>query len=390
MNARRRQCPARAGRPDGVHRHEPVRKVELIPDPAVGVGGDVDVALPGLAGVVVDVDVDALARLPARARQGDEAARRIVVLVARDRRRGSGAVVVVAAVVVAAVVVSSVVVGAVVDAPVVSAGEVVVVSVEELVVVEPVKASTAEKGFPSASAPDDMTPRTSSDTVAATTFAYLFDLFVRSSTVLPLSSPQFVSTLLVFRPLAAISDPSRLSRAEATTRQRQPPGCLTRLVASPLPQLTTHSAVVTMLIRSRIVARKDSSPLTQAGGIRLALRVARPQSYPFGGSALRRSGYGRADEPCEGVAMKLRVQPSAARERLVAEIHALGARAFVEGDTLELSYPGGQFASPDARAHGAPILRPRVGRGGSERQRRSPRLSRYASCRSGLLISPLI
>ena len=43
--------------------------------------------------------------------------------------------------------------------------------------------------------------------------------------------------------------------------------------------------------------------------------------------------------------MKLRVQPSAARERLVAEIHALGARAFVDGDTLELSYPASDFAS---------------------------------------------
>lgn len=43
--------------------------------------------------------------------------------------------------------------------------------------------------------------------------------------------------------------------------------------------------------------------------------------------------------------MKLRVRPSAARERLAAEIEALGARAFVEGDTLELSYPEGELAS---------------------------------------------
>ncbi len=45
--------------------------------------------------------------------------------------------------------------------------------------------------------------------------------------------------------------------------------------------------------------------------------------------------------------MKLRVQPVAARERLAADVQALGARAFVDGDTLELSFPGGQFASRD-------------------------------------------
>ncbi len=45
--------------------------------------------------------------------------------------------------------------------------------------------------------------------------------------------------------------------------------------------------------------------------------------------------------------MKLRVQPAAARERLAAEIHGLGARAIVEGDILELSFPGGEFASRD-------------------------------------------
>ncbi len=43
--------------------------------------------------------------------------------------------------------------------------------------------------------------------------------------------------------------------------------------------------------------------------------------------------------------MKLRVQPVAARERLAAEIQALGVRAFVTGDTLELSYPGADFVS---------------------------------------------
>lgn len=45
--------------------------------------------------------------------------------------------------------------------------------------------------------------------------------------------------------------------------------------------------------------------------------------------------------------MRLRVQPLDARERLAAAIQALGARAFVDGDTLELSYPGGRFASRD-------------------------------------------
>ena len=45
--------------------------------------------------------------------------------------------------------------------------------------------------------------------------------------------------------------------------------------------------------------------------------------------------------------MRLHVQPSAARERLAEEIQALGARAFVEGETLELSYPVEDFASGD-------------------------------------------
>ena len=45
--------------------------------------------------------------------------------------------------------------------------------------------------------------------------------------------------------------------------------------------------------------------------------------------------------------MKLRVQPLAARERLAADIRAFGARAFVQGDTIELSYPAGDFAGPE-------------------------------------------
>ena len=68
--------------------HEPVRQVELVADVAVRVRGDVDVAVPGAAPVVVHEDVDDLAWLPVRAGQCDEATGRVVVEVAGDRRRG--------------------------------------------------------------------------------------------------------------------------------------------------------------------------------------------------------------------------------------------------------------------------------------------------------------
>ncbi len=45
--------------------------------------------------------------------------------------------------------------------------------------------------------------------------------------------------------------------------------------------------------------------------------------------------------------MRLHIQPTAARERLAADLQALGGRAFTVGETLELSYPQGRSASPD-------------------------------------------
>ena len=63
-------------------------KIELVGDVAVLVGGDVDVAVPGAAPVVVHEDVDDLAWLPVGAGQRDEAAGRVVIEVAGDGRRG--------------------------------------------------------------------------------------------------------------------------------------------------------------------------------------------------------------------------------------------------------------------------------------------------------------
>jgi len=156
---------------------------------------------------------------------------------------GLPAVVVVAAVVVsaAAVVSGAVVVTASVDAGVVSVvveGALVVSAEVEEVVVEATSESRAENGFPSASALEAITPSRSSATSAAASLAKpnFLDLLVRSLTVLPLSLPQFFSLPLpLVRPLPAIADPSlRHGDQEATTRQRQPKGCLTRLVALPL------------------------------------------------------------------------------------------------------------------------------------------------------------
>ncbi len=71
---------------DGVVGHEPARQVERVGNRTGFVGGDVDVAAPGAAPVVVDEDVDGLARLPAGAGERDELTRGVVRLVARDRR----------------------------------------------------------------------------------------------------------------------------------------------------------------------------------------------------------------------------------------------------------------------------------------------------------------
>src|SRR5215212_5333761 len=68
-----------AGGLHAVGRHEPVRKIEPILDCAGFVSSHVDVPLPGLTLVVVDVDMDALARLPVRPGKGHGSARRIVI-----------------------------------------------------------------------------------------------------------------------------------------------------------------------------------------------------------------------------------------------------------------------------------------------------------------------
>ena len=45
--------------------------------------------------------------------------------------------------------------------------------------------------------------------------------------------------------------------------------------------------------------------------------------------------------------MKLRVEPPAARERLQAELEALGGGVSAVGDLLELSYPAGDLVDAD-------------------------------------------
>jgi hypothetical protein len=45
--------------------------------------------------------------------------------------------------------------------------------------------------------------------------------------------------------------------------------------------------------------------------------------------------------------MKVRVEPPAARERLKADIEALGCGACTVGDVLELSYPAGNLVDDD-------------------------------------------
>ena len=72
---------------------EPVREVELVGDAAGLVRGHVDVAVPAAARVVVDADVDRLARLPMSAGERDLLARSVVRLVAPDHRGPVGRVV---------------------------------------------------------------------------------------------------------------------------------------------------------------------------------------------------------------------------------------------------------------------------------------------------------
>jgi hypothetical protein len=150
----------------------------------------------------------------------------------------SATVVVSAAVVVAAVVVSAPVVVTSVDAPVVSelVEDALVVPAEVEVAVESVSVFRTENGSHPASAPDAINPSSSIATSPAATLAHLNPvLLVRDSTVFPLSSPQFLLTVLVFRPLPVIVDSSlRVGEQKRRRAKGSHLGCLTRLAARPL------------------------------------------------------------------------------------------------------------------------------------------------------------
>jgi hypothetical protein len=77
----------RACRCNAVSGNEPVGEVELVGDGSIFCGCDVDVAAPRLARVVVDSDVDGLARRPVGTGERDGLARRVVGLVGPDRGR---------------------------------------------------------------------------------------------------------------------------------------------------------------------------------------------------------------------------------------------------------------------------------------------------------------
>ena len=65
---------------------EPLGKVESIDNLAIRVCDAVDITAPRLTSGVVYVDVDGLARLPIRAGERHQIARRVIRLIARDRR----------------------------------------------------------------------------------------------------------------------------------------------------------------------------------------------------------------------------------------------------------------------------------------------------------------